>query len=270
MLDIDDAVTATTRIEPGKLALGESEGSPVTRTLTLENHAGTDVTYDLSHTTALATGPTTFTPSFLLAPASVAFGAASVTVPAGGTANVEVTIDAHPGLPDRSQYGGYVVFTPQGGGQTYRVPFAGLKGDYQSFTVLAPTPVGFPWLAKLSGGFFINQPGGATFTLAGGDLPYVLVHLDHQCRRLRLEVFDANTGKAWHRAFEESYVGRNSAPTSFFALPWDGITISGKKVNVVPDGQYVIKLSVQKALGADNNPAHWETWTSPVITLDRP
>jgi hypothetical protein len=65
-------------------------------------------------------------------------------------------------------------------------------------------------------------------------------------------------------------VGRNSTTTSFFAFFWDGTTRNGNKTNVVPDGQYVIKVSVLKALGDDNNPAHWETWTSPVITLDRP
>jgi hypothetical protein len=87
---------------------------------------------------------------------------------------------------------------------------------------------------------------------------------------MRFEVFDANTGKAWHRALEEQYLPRNSTATGFFAFPWDGTTFSGNKVYVVPDGQYVIKISVLKALGDDNNPADWETWTSPVITIDRP
>jgi hypothetical protein len=32
----------------------------------------------------------------------------------------------------------------------------------------------------------------------------------------------------------------------------------------------VVKVSVLKALGDPDNPAHWETWTSPVITLARP
>jgi hypothetical protein len=29
-------------------------------------------------------------------------------------------------------------------------------------------------------------------------------------------------------------------------------------------------MSVLKALGDPHNPAHTETWTSPVITIDRP
>jgi hypothetical protein len=38
----------------------------------------------------------------------------------------------------------------------------------------------------------------------------------------------------------------------------------------VPNGQYVVKITVLKALGDDDNPAHVETWTSPVITIARP
>ena len=38
----------------------------------------------------------------------------------------------------------------------------------------------------------------------------------------------------------------------------------------LPNGQYVIKLTVLKALGDDTNPAHVEAWTSPVITIARP
>ena len=38
----------------------------------------------------------------------------------------------------------------------------------------------------------------------------------------------------------------------------------------VPNGQYVIKVEVLKALGDETNPAHWETWTTPVITIARP
>jgi hypothetical protein len=38
----------------------------------------------------------------------------------------------------------------------------------------------------------------------------------------------------------------------------------------VPNGSYVVRIRVLKALGNENNPAHWESWTSPVITLARP
>lgn len=285
MLDIDDAILSTTKVEPGKLSLGESEAGPATRTLAIQNNGPSAVTYNLSHAPALSTRGSTFAPIFTTGFASAAFSSvgvpvSSVTVPAGGTATVDVTVTANPALADRAQYGGYIVLTPQGGGQAYRVPYAGFKGNYQSIQVLAATPCGLPALAKSGGSTacgagvtlagFTKQPTGGSYTLAGGDIPYVLVHLDHQARRLRAEIRDAGTGTSWHRPFEEQYMPRNSTSTGFFAFPVDGTTKAGNKSYTVPDGQYVIVLSVQKALGNDGNPAHWETWTSPAFTIDRP
>jgi subtilisin family serine protease len=264
MLDIDDAILATTKVEPGKLALGESQAGPQTRKLTIENKGDAWVTYVLSHEAALATGSDTFAPSPVAAPAVLSFSAPSVAVPPGGKGAVEVTIAAPGSLPDRGLYGGYVVFTPEGGGPVYRVPYGGFKGDYQSIVALTPTPYGLPWLASCSGGYTVPKYDLTTET------PCVYVHLDHQVRRLRMEVIHATTGKPWHRALEVEYLSRNAAPDDYFAFSWDGTTKGGNKVYRVPDGQYVIKLSVQKALGEDGNPAHWETWTSPPFAIDRP
>ncbi|HUG22335.1 S8 family serine peptidase [Piscinibacter sp.] len=271
MLDIPGTVLATTTVEPGELALGESEAGPATRTLKIRNMSSSSVTYDLSHVEALATGPNTFTPAFFAAPADVVFSTNSLVVPARSTGSVDVTITAPAALADGSLYGGYVVATPTGeGAAAYRVPFAGYKGDYQSITVLTPTANGFPWLAKLSGDTFTNQPGGATYTLVGDDIPYFLVHLDHQSRELKLEAVSVTTGRNWNLISKDEYLPRNSTATGFFEFTWDGTTFRGRKTFTVPDGQYTVKLSVLKALGDADNPAHWETWTSPVVTIDRP
>jgi minor extracellular serine protease Vpr len=271
MVQIADMIRSTTKIEPGKLSLGEFEAgfAPIVRTLTVENNGSAAVTYTLSHTPAVATNGT-FTVSFFSSPATVTFSTPTLTVPAGGTATVNVAVSPNASLADRSQYGGWVVFTPQGGGQTLRVPFAGFKGDYQSIPVLTPTTNGFPWLASVVNDAFVNKPAGATYTLQGDDIPFIVFHLDHQVRELRLEVFDANTGKAWHRAFSQSYLGRNSGANSSFSIGWDGQTTSGGKTYTVPNGQYIVKMTARKALGDSTNPAHFETWTSPVITIARP
>lgn len=270
MLAIDDAILATTKITPAKIAAGESEAGPYVQALTLENKGTADVTYSLSYVNALSTGPNTFSPSFYTSNASVAFGTPTVTVPAGGYATVTVTINPATG-PAGGLYGGYIVFTPQGGGQVYRVPFAGYIGDYQAKQVLVPTTYGFPWLARLSGTTYYKLTGPAdwTFTMQGGDIPYFLVHLDHQARLLRIEIF-SEKGKAWHRAYNEEYLPRNSGATSFFAFPFDGTTVSGTRTYTVPDGTYYAVLSVLKANGDASNPAHWETWTSPLFVIDRP
>jgi minor extracellular serine protease Vpr len=271
MLDLVQASQATTMIQPGELALGESQAGPVTRTLTFKNSGKTAVTYDLSHASALATGPNSFTVSAFDAPATVAFSAASVTVPAKGSATVDVTVTAPEGLADKSLFGGYVVATSQADGKAMRVPFAGMKGDYQSIQVLTPTANGFPWLAKFDGTSFSNQPGGASYTMAGNDIPYFLVHLDHQSRQMKLEAFDAVTNKNMNLVSFDTYLPRNSTATGFFNWSWDGTTFKKDgTTKTVPNGTYVVKLSLLKALGNPDVAADWETWTSPVVTIARP
>jgi len=259
MVDIDDAILATTKIEPGKIAVGEGEAGPQSFVLKVQNDGYDAVTYDLSYVSSVATtGTWNDDLGFWLTNEYLDFGAPSVTVPVDGTATVNVTIYPPDG-PDLGTYGGYIVFTPQGEGQMYRVPYAGFVGDYQALPVLTANPYGLPWLM-----------GGPVYTMEGGDIPEFWVNLGHQVRILRMEVFDAYKGKAWHRAYDLGYVGRNSNYSSIFSFPWDGTTVNGKKVNTVPDGDYVVVLSVKKALGGDDEPDQWEYWTSPVITIDRP
>jgi subtilisin family serine protease len=269
MLDIDDAILSTTKITPAKVAAGESEAGPFVQTLSIENNGPAEVTYDLSFVNALSTGGV-ITPSFSTSNANVVFSTASVTVPAHGVATLNATIYAATG-PQYGQYGGYIVFTPQGGGQVYRVPFAGFVGDYQGIQVLTPTANGFPWLSVLYGGSFykVTGPGDWTYTMLGDNIPYFLVHFDHQARTFRIDIY-AENGKAWHRAYNEEYLPRNSAAASFFAFPFDGTTFAGKKTYTVPDGTYYAVISVLKASGDPYNPAHWETWTSPLFVIDRP
>jgi minor extracellular serine protease Vpr len=271
MLNIPGAVQATTRVEPGKLSLGESQFGAVKRSLRITNSGANAETYDW------------------LGTSSVVFSregtpVTSITIPGRGSARLDVSIapDADLGnLDDLAQYGGYITFTPHGASNVVTVPVAGFKGDYQALQVLAPTANGFPWLASTSNGItFTNKPAGATYTMVGLDQPNIAAHFDHQSRKVRFEVFDTN-GKSWYRAFPDfDYFGMNSSASGFFAFAWDGTTVPGDgrghddknapKARIVPNGSYVIKLSVLKALGDDDDPAHWETWTSPVITIARP
>jgi hypothetical protein len=265
---------ATTKVEPGKISAGEGEAGPFMQTLKIENSSSSPVTYNLSFVNALSTGGV-ITPSFFLGNSSVAFSAPSVVVPAKGSATVDATIT--PAVsPVNGQYGGYIVLTDAADAtKAFRVPYAGFVGDYQGIQVLVPTANGFPRLGWSPDGvnFGFAAPGDV-FTLQGADVPYLLVHLDHQSRLFRVEIYDQND-KSWHRAYNEDYMPRNSSTTGFFAFPWDGYTFTGKGKNgsqwtMVPNGQYMMRLSVLKALGDESNPAHWETWTSPMFEIARP
>ncbi len=282
MVDVDDAALSTTTITPGKIALGEGNG-PFTRTLTLQNSGSSAVTYNVSHSAALATGPSPapaihpFAFTVFNAPSTVALPA-QVTVPAGGSATVQATITPNGGLGNLAQYGGYIVFTPPGDGQVYRVPFAGMKGDYQTAVVM-PIRAPFPTIGKeVEPGLFDLADPAEVWTLQSLDeIPNVLLHFDHHPQRLEVEVLKAN-GQKVHPVFsnmhEEEFLPRNLTPTGFFAFPWNGTRLHSNgnklKTKVVEDGQYKLVAKVLKPLGDANNPAHWETWTSPTITINRP
>jgi minor extracellular serine protease Vpr len=183
----------------------------------------------------------------------------SVVVPAGSEATVNVSF-IPPAGPGLSTYGGYILLEPQEGGQSYRVPYAGFDGDYQALSILNANPHGLPWSVGCE----------VDCTMEADNMPEFWVNLGQQARKLRFEVRDANKGKSWHRAYDFDYFGRSSTENDIFSFPWDGTTMNGKKVSVVPDGEYVVIISVLKPLGDDNNPAHWESWTSPVISIARP
>ncbi|MGY3267038.1 S8 family serine peptidase [Lysobacter sp. HA35] len=272
MLHIDRAIVEATRVEPGKLSLGEGQAGPQTRTLTLSNNGSTPVTYAMSAVQSVGTFGSTFAPQYFIGGGVAAnFSAPSVTVAPHGTASVNVTITpAQTGIGyDGGIYGGYVVMTPNDGSSTLRVPFAGYIGDYQARQVLVPTANGFPWLAKLTGSSYFNQPSGAAYTMAGNDIPFFLIHFDHQSAAIRMDVFDADSGRSWHSAFSTQFFGRNSSATGFYAFSWDGTTTQGGRAYTVPNGRYTVLLQVLKANGDSSNPAHWETWRSPVITVAR-
>jgi subtilisin family serine protease len=294
MIDVADTINATVGITPAKLPLGEGAAGPQTRTLTVRNWGTDPVTFDLSSVNTLSFGrlispsgttnaPTAFSQPAFVGAASVKFATPSVTVPAGGTAVVKATITPDPNTSSSGAftgrvYGGYLVLTPSTGGEPLRVPFGGFTGDYQAVQPLDgfnnATPL--PWLTKLAGGTFTNQPAGATYTLAGGDNPWFLVHFNHHVQRVEFQIVDAATGTPLDPTYSnfdrEDFVGRNSTRTQFFSFEWTGQRIadaSGTLVDV-PNGTYRVNVRALKANGVASNPAHWQVWTSPVVTIARP
>jgi minor extracellular serine protease Vpr len=291
MVDIPGAILSTTSINPSKLSLGESEAGPATHTLWLENHGVSDVTYNLGHVPALGTHGSTFAPGFNAAFASAAFSAAEVTVPAGGSASVDVTITA-PAAPLLGQYGGYIVFTAQDDGTVYRVPYAGFIGDYQAIVAMAPGSLGFPLLGQatscirildgacIGGNYSVLPEEGGTFNMTDVfNQPSFLIHFAHQVPYMEMIIHHAHNGQPVNPVFYKTnvfeYLPRNSTSTAFFAFHWDGTRLHSKgqkwdKTKEVPNGDYIVEVRVLKALGDASNPDHWESWTSPVITIERP
>ncbi|WP_424868250.1 S8 family peptidase [Streptomyces sp. SAI-229] len=129
-VQVDKAVKQTVIADPVSLSFGvqqwpHTDDKPVTKALTYRNLGTTDVTLKLTST---ATGP-----QGKAAPAGFfTLGATTVTVPAGGTASVDATVDTRLGGTLDGAYSAYVVAT--GGGQTVRTA-AAVQREVESYDV---------------------------------------------------------------------------------------------------------------------------------------
>jgi minor extracellular serine protease Vpr len=292
LAEIVPAVQTPASVTPAKISLGEGNGGAAQ--LTITNGGSKPITYDLSEVSTIGTGPSTtagavypFNFAYLPGANTATFSSSSVTVAPGASASVNVNVAAGASR-DRSLYGGYIVLTPRGGGTTLRVPYVGFMGDYQSLPVLTPANCGLPAVFQVKAGASdpclgagVSRLGaaGATFTLRGNDFPVLLYHLNHQVRKLNVQIYKTD-GSPVHPVFnyatQLAYLPRNSSATTFFEFDWDGTRShdngggNGDRRKALPNGSYVLKLSVLKALGNESNRADWETYATPPITLRRP
>ena len=127
---VDKAIKQTVLAEPTSLSFGvqqwpHSDDTPVTKQLTYRNLGTKDVTLSLSATAS--------DPKGKAAPAGFfALGATKVTVPAGGTASVDATVNTKLGGTLDGAYSAYVTAT--GGGQSVRTAAAVIR-EVQSYDV---------------------------------------------------------------------------------------------------------------------------------------
>jgi subtilisin family serine protease len=286
MIDIDDSILAKTLVTPGKISTGESDAGSHTETLTIRNDGNESVTYNLYYQNAISTSGVTDVTGYFFSDAEVEFSVESITVEVNSSVTVDATINpATTPTPD-GLYGGYIVLVPQDGGDNITVPYAGFVGDYQQIEHMSLGAYGMPWLTYLEDGFYqkINNPGDYTFTMEGDDIAHFLVHFDHHPEYLEANISNADTGELVHpvfyKAFVNQYLPRNSAQDDFFDLSWDGTRMhssgsNGKgnnkqKMKTLPNGNYIVEFRLLKANGDKNDLSHWETWVSPVVSIERP
>ncbi|MFV0133976.1 S8 family peptidase [Streptomyces sp. HMX87] len=133
-IQVDKAGKQTVIADPVSLSFGvqqwpHTDDKPVTKQLTYRNLGTEDVTLSLS---ATATGP-----KGKAAPAGFfTLGAGKVTVPAGGKASVDLTVDTRLGGTVDGAYSAYVTAT--GGGQSVRTA-AAVEREVESYDVTLRT-----------------------------------------------------------------------------------------------------------------------------------
>ncbi|MBA8974408.1 MULTISPECIES: S8 family serine peptidase [Streptomyces] len=129
-IQVDKAVKQTVIADPVSLSFGvqqwpHTDDKPVTKQLTYRNLGTEDVTLKLASTATDPKGKAAPAGFFKL-------GATTVTVPAGGKASVDLTVDTRLGGTVDGAYSAYVVAT--GGGQSVRTA-AAVQREVESYDV---------------------------------------------------------------------------------------------------------------------------------------
>ncbi|MDN5820478.1 MAG: Fn3-like domain-containing protein [Brachybacterium sp.] len=268
------AVHTETRIEESSVSLGEGETGPRAVTLTVSNDAETEQTYTVGVRHGIATSHPTFNPGFYDAEGTAELGADTVTVPAGGSTELTVTLGEDFG-EDGIIYGGWITLT--GAEDDLVVPFAGLSGDYQALPVLDDQGMGLPVLgiSDGAGSVLLDPDGDHTYTMQDGDIPYIAYYFGYPVERLEIQAYRVTRGgktkpvnPAASLIDAADHLGRSAAPEVY---GWDGsYPRQGTKPRTVKNGDYLLEMRVLKPLGDPEDPDHWETFTSPRFTIDDP
>jgi hypothetical protein len=132
-----------------------------------------------------------------------------------------------------------------------RIPYLGFAGDYQAHQAIGYGVLFPPVLDPVV--YLVPQ-----------DPVRVVVGTRHQVRMFIVDLFDAQTGVAWHRVGKLEYA-------EWIEATFDGTTSNAgdNRPYTVPDGQYVMRFRALKSLGDPENPAHWEEWVSPPFEIRR-
>lgn len=122
---------STTKLDYGEFLAGQT--SPVTKTVSYTNFGGQAVTLDLTGSLGTVDGQA--------APAgTLSLSAASITVPANGTAQVSVTLD--PSMAPGGIYSGYLHATDTADGIQLATPVGYAELDQVNFSATAPAGTG--------------------------------------------------------------------------------------------------------------------------------
>jgi minor extracellular serine protease Vpr len=215
----------------------------------------------------------------------VQFSSETVTVPAGGSADVSVTITAPYGRTGQPPVRRLRHLHPgeDSDATTLRVPYVGYAGDYVDEMAL----LGYWWwgpgaddepefvevdpllAVEVDDEYEIIEDDGHVFRTRDGEYPVVAPFFGHYPQEMELWAVD-QTRDTRYLVMQDEYLPRSPALVQRYLFEWDGTVRAGNSENRrgLPSSDYTLELRVLRALGDADNPEHWDTWESPEFELD--
>ncbi len=285
LIQVDKAILGTTDVTPGKISTGESADGPFTQTLTITNGGGAAGTWTLEAVDAVSTyvdpkDPQATQNKVLYSADSsiVQFSATSVTVPAGGSATVDVTILPNDNAVAGTQYSGFIQLKPTEGTGMINVPFAGMAGDYGALPIFPDLESGLPGMVVVTEcAIWHNQQcadpdvdfddaDADTIYALGNDLPTAVALIAYPIARLTVDVLKVSSSGAPVETSKRTatvidHVGRSGG---LMLWSWDGrLADKSGLIREVAPGNYMLRFTALEADGDGGT----QSWTSPAFGI---
>ncbi|KAH8714724.1 subtilisin-like serine protease PR1C [Ilyonectria robusta] len=260
------AAHATTLLSVSSLAFKDKGLFQKTKSFTVYNTGSSPVTYKLGHTTAAATVtmdaaynmPAAFPADFISSYASLDFSESSITVPAGGSADISVTVTPPQGVDDSIVdrlpiYPGYITLNGTNGD--------GLSLPYQGATQAPDSTIILP------------KAGTATPDML--TLPLINYYLVFGSRLLRADVSRVVSNSSADSRHGSTILGTwslgNAAgfpirygPNLVALIPWDGQL---EDRTYTPAGTYTIVIKALKIFGNETNQDDYQAISSQPFSI---
>ncbi|KAG6107516.1 hypothetical protein E4U13_006917 [Claviceps humidiphila] len=275
-----DAAYATSLLSPASLSFNDTDHLATNLNFTITNKGSGAVTYKLGQVPSItmytlstdAVNPMTFPNEAVNAQASLSFSQNSITLPAGHSAVVGVTVKPAAGVinPKRlALWSGYVTVNGTDG-SVLSMPYQGLTGSLRKATVLASDQA---WVYHSSDSTdFTRSPDEFTYMVpkAGtsnghDDLPAIGVNLALGSSLLHIDVVPVGNGTETAKSIGEPFgLPSRLNERGWSSFPWDGKLQSGK---YAPAGQYRFVVRALRIFGDASRPHDWDVATTQSIIL---
>jgi len=274
------------------------------RPITITNTGKYAKRYIISHKPALAvqawdhaTGELLAKPIYEQHAVNVDISTKDLVISPGNSEKINIFFSAPSNLniDERWLLSGYIYVTPKPTSEDTQngvfkaqpamsVPYAGMHGDYSKVPILTRPETGLP---TVFGPGTVAGPD-TVFSLKDADKPVVVVRILHPTKHIYVQVLDADSkdlGMA--TGSETAYSGRNDNTETNLStqIPWDGTYLTrGTEKNdddngdttkpkepavAVKSGKYKLKVMALRPNGKKGNPAHYQSWVSIDLNIDR-
>ncbi|KAJ6498979.1 pyrolysin [Mycena sanguinolenta] len=299
LIQVDRAINMKTEVEPGQIALNDTDHFKPNHTISITNKGSKAVVYQLQHIPAETISTVEPNSSFvepvpvvIPAHAVVKFSASSVTVYPGDTKNIHAIFTPPSGVENKTLpvYSGFISVTSPN--ETLKVTYMGVAASLKATTVLDSTDeffgISLPAVINADGR---PQEGPTNYTFMGQDFPLVfgtaLVRFDLVDKDIQFTPTIPLSKRDPYTWWSESAAGtfgkvKTIGPlgeveyqarstddpfSGYDSFAFQGTFANGTRID---DGQYRPLLRALKVGGDRSKEEDYESWVGPQFGVVTP